>query len=40
MDKNWFNKTIEDTYKLLETDIDNGLTDEQVSNTREIRKRA
>ena len=36
MDKNWFNKSIEDTSKILETNIETGLTDEQVKEKREI----
>ena len=32
MAENWFNKSIEDTEKILETNLQKGLTDEQVKN--------
>ena len=35
MDKNWFNKSIEDTTKILETNIHTGLTDDKVKEKRE-----
>ena len=35
MDKNWFNKTIEETSKILETNIQTGLNDDQIKKNKE-----
>ena len=35
MEEKWFNKSIEETEKFFETDIENGLNDEQVEKARE-----
>ncbi|MBP3255161.1 MAG: cation-translocating P-type ATPase [Clostridia bacterium] len=35
MGERWFNKNIEDTFKILETDLEKGLSDEQIKFKRE-----
>ena len=35
LNENWFNKSVEETEKAFETNIETGLTDEQVKQSRE-----